>query len=131
VGLFDAVLIKDNHLAFGAEAGERFGPADAVRRARAAVPGGMVVQVEVDTLEQLQEALAANPDIVLLDNMPPATLRQAVALRDKLAPDVELEASGGVNLQSVGAIAATGVERISSGALTHSAMCLDVALDWE
>ena len=83
----------------------------------------------MDTLEQLQQVLATGVDIVLLDNMAPATLREAVAMRDARAPQVELEASGGVNLDTVAAIAATGVERISVGALTHSAIALDVGLD--
>jgi nicotinate-nucleotide pyrophosphorylase (carboxylating) len=87
--------------------------------------------VEVESLAQLAQVLPEGPDIVLLDNMPPAELRRAVELRNSLAPQVELEASGGVNLETVAAIAATGVERISVGALTHSAPSLDVALDWQ
>ena len=131
IGLFDAVLIKDNHLAFGAANGAgRYTPQEAVARARAAAPAGTVIEVEVDTLQQLELVLPAGPDIVLLDNMPPDVLRQAVARRDAGFPRIELEASGGVNLRSVAAIAATGVERISSGALTHSAIALDIGLDW-
>ncbi len=139
-GLFDAILIKDNHLALGAAGigGAHVSPAEAVRRARAAAEAAiadqatapLIVEVEVDTLEQLAEVLGADPDIVLLDNMSPAMLEQAVALRDARSPLVELEASGGVNLKTVAAIAASGVERISVGALTHSATCLDVGLDW-
>ena len=144
-GLFEAVLIKDNHLALGAQpaaseggAPVRFTPAEAVQRARqyvaqqAAGPAGrgMIVEVEVDTLEQLAEVLPVSPDIVLLDNMLPAQLREAVLLRDARAPQVELEASGGVSLETVRAIAQSGVERISVGAITHSAVSLDVALDW-
>jgi nicotinate-nucleotide pyrophosphorylase (carboxylating) len=91
----------------------------------------MIVEVEVDSLAQLAQVLPASPDIVLLDNMSVAMLRDAVALRNQVAPAIELEASGGVNLTTVGAIAETGVERISVGALTHSAVSLDVALDWE
>jgi nicotinate-nucleotide pyrophosphorylase (carboxylating) len=79
----------------------------------------------------LREVLPERPDIVLLDNMPPPQLREAVTLRDAGGYPSELEASGGVNLQTVRAIAETGVERISAGALTHSAVVLDVALDWE
>jgi nicotinate-nucleotide pyrophosphorylase (carboxylating) len=144
-GLFEGVLIKDNHLALGAQpalAGggspSRYTPAEAVRAARrylarhASDPAGqgMIVEVEVDTLEQLADVLTASPDLVLLDNMLPAQLREAVVLRDARAPQVELEASGGVNLETVRAIARTGVERISVGAITHSAASLDVALDW-
>ena len=90
----------------------------------------MIVEVEVDSLDQLRQVLPAQPDIVLLDNMTPDLLRQAVAIRNELAPAVELEASGGVNLQTIRAIAETGVERISVGALTHSAPSLDMGLDW-
>lgn len=136
-GLDEAVLIKDNHLALGsqgADAGRRFTPAEAVARAREFVrqagAAAMIVEVEVDTLDQLDAVLPARPDIVLLDNMAPAALREAVARRDAAAPEVELEASGGVHLETLRAIAETGVDRISSGALTHSAVGLDFGLDW-
>ena len=140
-GLFEAVLIKDNHLAAGAAdsaGGFRYTPAEAVRKARRFVQehapepvrDTMIVEVEVDTLEQLEEVLPAAPDIVLLDNMGPAQLREAVRRRDVRNPQVELEASGGVHLETVRAIAEAGVERISVGALTHSATALDVGLDW-
>lgn len=137
--LFAAVLIKDNHLALGAQAAESgagYSPVEAVRRAREWLQAkygsaaDWIVEVEVDTLEQLAAVLPAAPDIVLLDNMPPSTLREAVALRNRLAENVELEASGGVDLATVRAIAETGVERISVGALTHSAPSLDLGLDW-
>lgn len=139
LGLFDGILIKDNHLALGAGAGDsHYSPGEAVRRAQqflSQLAEGesnrvLLVEVEVDSLDQLREVLPAAPDMVLLDNMPPATLREAVSLRDSLAPGVELEASGGITLETVGAIAATGVERISVGALTHSAQWLDIGLDW-
>jgi nicotinate-nucleotide pyrophosphorylase (carboxylating) len=138
LGLYDAVLIKDNHLAFGAETGEgAFTPAEAVRRLRElshewqdAAGGRWIIEVEVDSLDQLDEVLPARPDIVLLDNMPPDVLRQAVARRDAGFPEIELEASGGVSLETIRSIAETGVERISVGALTHSATCFDVGLDW-
>lgn len=139
LGLFDAVLIKDNHLALGATAaGVRYSPALAVTRIREFLTNlddddprrEMIVEVEVDSLEQLAEVLPVGPDIVLLDNMPPDRLREAVLRRDAMAPDVELEASGGIDLASVRAIAETGIERISIGALTHSARWLDMGLDW-
>ncbi|MDX1944053.1 MAG: carboxylating nicotinate-nucleotide diphosphorylase [Pirellulaceae bacterium] len=141
-GLFDAVLIKDNHLALGRQPdiAAHYSPAEAVVRARQFVRESlagdpraetMIVEVEVDSLAQLAQVLPVAPDIVLLDNMPPDLLRQAVALRDEVAPAVELEASGGINLTTVRAVAETGVERISAGALTHSAIGLDVALDWK
>jgi nicotinate-nucleotide pyrophosphorylase (carboxylating) len=126
VGLFDGILIKDNHLA---------GIGGDVRRAVKAArtyPGNAVlpVEVEVDTLEQLEHALAVKADIVLLDNMTLDQLRAAVERRDAISPATLLEASGGVNLSTVGAIAATGVDRISVGALTHSAPALDIGLDY-
>lgn len=131
VGLFDMVLIKDNHLAGWLASGADHSVATAVRVARSRVASGIPIEVEVDTLEQLADALSAEPDIVLLDNMDPARLRQAVEMRNRVAPRVELEASGGVNLNTVAEIARTGVERISVGALTHSAPALDLAFDWK
>jgi nicotinate-nucleotide pyrophosphorylase (carboxylating) len=135
-GLFDAILIKDNHLALAAE--KDLSPADAVRTAREFlaqlesqyVDKEMLVEVEIDSLEQLDDVLSAAPDIVLLDNMAPAQLRTAVARRNELAPHIELEASGGVSLETVREIALAGVERISVGGLTHSACSLDIGLDW-
>ncbi len=138
MGLFDAILIKDNHLAFGAVGGGKFRPADAVVKAKKAASSfsdrGLpppIIEIEVDTLEQLAEVLPVKPDMVLLDNMPPEMLREAVNLRNKWAGNVELEASGGINLETVRAVATTGVERISVGALTHSAITLDLGLDWQ
>jgi nicotinate-nucleotide pyrophosphorylase (carboxylating) len=130
-GLDDMVLIKDNHLAAWRDAARDHNIAAAVRAARAQALPGTMIEVEVDTLEQFADALAGRPDIVLLDNMAPDQLRQAVALRNTRAPQIELEASGGVSLATVAAIAATGVERISVGALTHSAPALDLAFDWK
>lgn len=155
-GLFDAVLIKDNHLAqlglselglsdlntHGPDANGpdalSNNPAAAVQRAReflvadssAQRPNGCLIEVEVDTIAQLTAVLSARPDIVLLDNMSVDVLREAVDLRNSLAPQVQLEASGGISLQRIHEVAATGVERISVGALTHSASSLDVGLDW-
>ena len=129
MGLFDAVLIKDNHLAaWQAKAGKTL--AGAVRQARAQIRPEVSVTIEVDTLAQLADALTGEPDIVLLDNMTLDELRAAVSLRDSCAPEVLLEASGGVNLDTVGAIAQTGIDRISVGALTHSAPALDLGFDW-
>jgi len=140
LGLYDAVLIKDNHLAQlpAREAGTSTpSPGEAVRMARTflrefddGVLAAIPVEVEVDSLGQLDDVLPADPDIVLLDNMSTADLRLAVQRRDALAPNVQLEASGGVNLETVAAIASTGVDRISVGALTHSARWFDVGLDW-
>lgn len=131
VGLYDMVLIKDNHLAGWKASGANHTIAGAVRRAREAAGPEIPVEVEVDTLEQLRDALAGHPQIVLLDNMNSERLREAVAIRDAAAPQVELEASGGVSLETVAEIARTGVERISVGALTHSAVALDLAFDWK
>ncbi len=140
LGLCDAVLIKDNHLAWGtgAEGDHCFSPAQAVTRAREFLAGleaarpvdQWVVEIEVDTLAQFEEVLPSHPDIVLLDNMTSEQLREAIQLRDRIAADVVLEASGGVTLSSVARIAASGVDRISVGALTHSARWLDIGLDW-
>jgi nicotinate-nucleotide pyrophosphorylase (carboxylating) len=117
--LADAILIKDNHLALGAGVGP------AVGAARAAHPH-LHVQAEADTLEQLDEAIAAGADSVLLDNMSVPTLRAAVA---RAAGRTRLEASGGVTLETVRAIAETGVDAISIGALTHSVRALDISLE--
>jgi nicotinate-nucleotide pyrophosphorylase (carboxylating) len=135
-GLFDAILIKDNHLALAAH--EVIMPAEAVRRAKEFLrqttsqrsDETLLVEIEIDSLEQLDDILLAGPDIILLDNMPPAMLCKAVARRNELASAIELEASGGVTLETVRETALSGVERISSGALTHSARALDVGLDW-
>ena len=127
IGLFDGVLIKDNHLAAWTESSSI---AKAVQTARSNSPAGVSIEVEVDSLEQLKDALKGAPDIVLLDNMSVETLREAVSLRNAQAPTVRLEASGGVTLATVADIAKTGVERISVGALTHSAPALDLAFDW-
>ena len=133
MGLYDAVMVKDNHLAAIAAASDS-GLTGTLRRlivdTRTRFERLPFVMVEVDTLEQLGHVLPAGPDIVLLDNMDPATLREAVVLRDKAAPGVQLEASGGVTLDTVAAIAESGVDRISVGALTHSSPNLDVGLDF-
>ena len=120
-GLDDAVLIKDNHIAIAGSVTE------ALRRARETVGHMVKIEVEVDSLAQLAEALAANADAVLLDNMPPALLTQAVAM---VGGRAITEASGGVSLDNVAAIAATGVDLISIGWLTHSAAALDIGLDF-
>ena len=123
-GLDDAILIKDNHVAVCGGVGE------AIRRARAAAGHLVRVEIEVDGLDQFDEALAERPDVVMLDNFTPEMLREAVAraAASSVGRPV-LEASGGVNLQTVRAIADTGVDVISVGALTHSAPALDVGLD--
>ena len=120
-GLYDAVLVKDNHIAAAG------GLAQALDRLRARRGHLVKVEVEVDTLGQLEEALRFPIDAVLLDNMDTATLKKAVALVDGR---VLTEASGGVNLETVRKIAESGVDLISVGALTHSAPRLDLALDW-
>ena len=120
-GLGDAVLVKDNHIAIA-------GGIDAALRTVVANAGHMrKIEVEVDTLEQLKQVLAYKIDTVLLDNMPPEILEKAVAMIDGR---VLAEASGGVNLNTVAAIAATGVDLISVGALTHSSATLDIGLDF-
>ena len=133
LGLSGAILIKDNHLALSGAAGLSL--ADAVRQARAYASeqsgaSGVVIEVEVDTLDQLRAVLPAAPDIVLLDNMTPGELRSAVQIRENQVPGVVLEASGGVRLETIGEMGGSGVDRISVGALTHSATSLDLGLDW-
>ncbi len=128
------MLIKDNHLAWLQGPAGSTSPdpiAAAVATARANVPAGTIVEVEVDTLEQLDVALGCGPDIILVDNLGPEGMAEAVRRRDAVAPSVRLEASGGVSLATVAALAATGVDRISVGALTHSAPSLDLAMDYE
>jgi len=125
-GLFDLILIKDNHLA-ALRHEKPNAISAAVQRARARYPE-LKVEVEADTLEQVEQAVAARADIILLDNMSPALLRSAVEL---VAGRAKTEASGGVNLSTVRAIAETGVDFISVGALTHSARAVDIALDFD
>jgi nicotinate-nucleotide pyrophosphorylase (carboxylating) len=124
-GLGDGVLIKDNHLA---AVGGDHRVRDAVRAARAAAPHTLRIEVEVTTFAELAEALDAGADIVMLDNMSVADMREAVALTQGRAL---LEASGGVNLTTIREIAETGVDLISVGALTHSAPALDINLDFD
>jgi nicotinate-nucleotide pyrophosphorylase (carboxylating) len=127
MGLFDGILIKDNHLAATASQSD---VAAIVEKAVAFAAGRLPVEVEVESLDQLRAVLPVRPNIVLLDNMSAKQMREAVHLRDKIAPGVQLEASGGVTLQTLRAIAETGVDRVSVGALTHSAVALDIALDY-
>jgi nicotinate-nucleotide pyrophosphorylase (carboxylating) len=138
LGLNDAILIKDNHLACHARVtGKLLSPSEAILHARQFLEqqpdaaSDAIVEIEVDSLEQLEDALPAAPDIILLDNMSNDQLCQAVARRNALNPGVQLEASGGVRLETLRGIALTGVDRISVGALTHSAVNLDLGLDWE
>lgn len=129
MGLHDGVLIKDNHIASWSRQVGNSSLSAAVSSARTSAPG-VSVEIEVDTLDQLRDVLGGAPDIVLLDNMSCEELREAVAIRDQQAPDVLLEASGGVTLETVRAIAETSVERISVGGLTHSAPSLDFGFDF-
>jgi nicotinate-nucleotide pyrophosphorylase (carboxylating) len=122
IGLHDAVLIKDNHIVVAG------GVAEAVRKARAAVGANVKVEVEVTSLAELAEAMAEGPDIVMLDNMSLDAMREAVRV---VAGRAVTEASGNVTLETVAAIAETGVDTISSGWITHSAPALDIGLDVE
>ncbi len=131
LGLHDAVLIKDNHIAGipPGELPERL--AEAAARARADRPLRFV-EIEADSLDQFELFLAAprgTIDVVLLDNMPPASLARAVQRRDAVMPNLLLEASGGITLDTIRDVALSGVDRISSGAITHSARSIDLALD--
>ncbi len=120
-GLYDAVLIKDNHLAAVGSI------TAAVQKSRAAVGKAVKVEIEVDTLDQLAQALTTDADVIMLDNFSLESLRQAVALA---AGKIPLEASGGVTLQTIRSICETGVDFVSVGAITHSAPALDIALDF-
>jgi nicotinate-nucleotide pyrophosphorylase (carboxylating) len=121
-GLDDAALIKDNHVAIAG------GVAEAIRRVRAYVGHLVKIEVEVDTLAQLEEALGVGVDAVLLDNMSLDELREGVAM---IGGRIVSEASGRVNLETAPAIAETGVDLISVGWLTHSAPILDIGLDYD
>jgi nicotinate-nucleotide pyrophosphorylase (carboxylating) len=118
-GLYDGILIKENHIVAAG------GVTEAVRRAKSYVPHTMKVEVETETLAQVAEALAAGADIIMLDNMTNEEMRAAV---DLIAGRVLVEASGGVNLESIRGIAETGVDIISVGALTHSARAMDISM---
>ena len=132
MGLYDGIMLKDNHLAALAQ---QLGPghtlADLTLHVRENTPREIPVWLEVDTLSQLADALPGGADIILLDNMPPAELRRAVEMRDRLNAQRRplLEASGGITLANIGDAARTGVERISIGALTHSAAWMDVSME--
>ncbi|MBI3754254.1 MAG: carboxylating nicotinate-nucleotide diphosphorylase [Deltaproteobacteria bacterium] len=119
-GLCDGVLIKDNHIAVVG------GIAEAVERARENTPKNLLIEVEVKNLNEVKEALIAGADVIMLDNMKPSVMKQAVKIIGKTAL---IEASGGVNLKNIMAIAKTGVDFISAGALTHSARAVDISLE--
>lgn len=123
MGLFDMALVKDNHVASSGGVAEAFA---AVRALEASMP----IEIEVDTLEGLRLAIEAGADEVLIDNFTPGEMREAVALRDRLNPDVRLEASGGLTLANAAEVGATGVDYIAVGELTHSARVLDLGLDF-
>lgn len=118
-GLYDGVLIKENHIAAAG------GITEAVQRARSYIPHTLKIEIETETLEQVVEALAAGADIIMLDNMDVPTMCEAVA---KINGKALVEASGGVNLDSIRSIAETGVDIISVGALTHSARAVDISM---
>ena len=118
-GLYDGVLIKENHIAAAG------GISEAIRRARAYIPHTLKIEVETETLDQVIEAVAAGAEIIMLDNMTPAAMREAVGI---IGGRALVEASGGVNLESVKEIAETGVNIISVGALTHSARAMDISM---
>jgi nicotinate-nucleotide pyrophosphorylase (carboxylating) len=127
IGLYDAVLIKDNHVLAAGGVGAAL---DLVRAAYADRPD-LVIQTEIDHLDQLDEAIDHGAQQILLDNMSPALMSEAVARCRAKAPEVLLEASGGLTLDTAAAVAASGVDFISVGGLTHSAPILDIALDFK
>lgn len=124
--LSDGVMLKDNHLSALASAGIAL--EDALRQGKASLPHLVKVEVEVDRIDQIPAALAGGADVILLDNMSPELMKQAVEL---IGGRALTEASGGINLDSIAAIANSGVDLISSGALTHSVTALDIGLDFE
>lgn len=132
-GLYDAVLIKDNHLAILAKAEHHEDVTETIEREleriRPYLGPRAFIMLEVDTMDQFRDALNMRIDIILLDNMLPQQLREAVALRGQVNAAIELEASGGITLENVRDVAETGVERISVGAITHSAGAIDIGLD--
>lgn len=130
MGLWDQVLVKDNHLALMRRAGGSGTLADALAAVRNAVARGTVIEVEAKTLDEVREALEAGVDVIMLDNMSLELMSEAVGIvRSRPGARPELEASGGVTLDTVAKIAATGVDRISIGALTHSARSIDISLE--
>jgi len=122
-GLYDAVMIKDNHIKGSG------GIHQAVSSARSQIPHTMKIEVEVESFEQLQEAMEAGADIIMLDNMKPADMKEAVRIMKDKTPHILVEASGNVTLETVKAIAETGVDVISAGRLTYSVQALDISLD--
>lgn len=139
LGLYAAVMLKDNHVASRTVEGEQLPLPEKIQRAQerlvqAKTEGllnrALIFEVEVDSLEQFQKIVSLDIDIVLLDNMPPEKLKEAIRIRDQYNPRLQLEASGGISLDTVAAVAETGIDRISSGSLTHSATNWDVGLDW-
>ena len=122
MGLSDMALVKDNHIAAAGGITEAYAR---VRDLEATIP----VEIEVDSLDGLREAIVAGADEVLIDNFTPDQMREAVAVRDQMKPGVRLEASGGLTLESARAVAETGVDYIAVGELTHSARVLDIGLD--
>jgi len=130
MGLHDAILIKDNHLAALAANGCVHPITEAVGRARAFAGSRIFVTVEVDRMDQLKEALTVRPDCILIDNFTPELAARAVELRDQIAPGVLLEMSGGLTIDKIAEFARQGVDRLSVGALTHSAPAMDIALDF-
>jgi nicotinate-nucleotide pyrophosphorylase (carboxylating) len=127
-GLYDMILIKDTHVAACGGPGEAVRRARAFRDASAAFPERLKIEVEVQTRAEFTEALAAGPDRIMLDNMPPEVMAWCVARRDSGAPGVEIEASGNITEHTIKRVAETGVDFISSGGLTHSARALDIHL---
>jgi nicotinate-nucleotide pyrophosphorylase (carboxylating) len=130
IGLHDAILIKDNHLAALVANGCVHPITEAVQRAKAFAGPKVFITVEVDRLDQLAEALAVHPDCILLDNFTPELAAAAIVKRATIAPNVLLEISGGLTIDKISEFSRLGVDRLSVGALTHSAPAMDIALDF-
>ncbi len=132
MGLYDQILVKDNHIELMRRAGRQMGLAEALVEVRKKAASGVLVEVEAKTLSEVEAAVAGGADIIMLDNMKPALMKKCVEwVKKNSRRKIPIEASGGVTLRNVARVAATGVDRISIGALTHSAPSIDISLEME
>ncbi len=130
-GLFDQVLIKDNHLSIIKKFSSSVSLCDIIKNTRKNAPGKTIIEIEVCSLQELKDALRGGPDIIMLDNMNIGQMKKAVFLRDKVNKKIKLEASGNITEKNIRAVAKCGVDFISMGILTHSVKCADFSLKVE
>ena len=128
-GLYDQVLIKDNHLRILRKISARLSLCDIIKRTRINAPRQTIIEIEVSSIQELQDALMGEPDIIMLDNMNVAKMSKAVTFRDKVNKNVKLEASGNISGKNIISVAKCGVDFISMGTLTHSVICADFSLN--